>query len=181
MGCEFRSFWETSQQGLKWSGLRNLRHDESVLIHYFYNGVYIYVLASADWCGDTDELPEGYDLGESIEGNILLERDDLSYDTPSEAKDRRIKQLTDQLVDLVAVACFRLIQELAPATPLPAPQTLQEYLYPDSFTLQVLTAGGQLVCYRLHEYAIADKYPPISEDKLKAIYLDEDVPVFTPT
>jgi len=180
MGEGLASFWETSQPGLKWSGLRSLRYDGSVLIHYFYNGIYFYVLASADRRGETNELPEDYDVEDSIEGKILLERDGLCWGTPSETKDKQIEQLTDKLVELVGAACLGLIKELAPATHLPVPRTLQGYLYPDSFTLQVLTKDGQLECHRLHEYVIDDHYPPISEDKLKSINLDEDVPVFTP-
>lgn len=169
----------TPQSDPQWKGLRHVESDvRSVIIDYSHNGVTFHVLVS---CNE-EELPTGYDLDNSIEGKILLRMDDLSYGTPSEETseqiDKEIDRLQDDLIKLVSDACFILIQELAPATPPPEAQTLQDYLYPEAYTLQVLTKDQKLASHRLHDYAPPDGHPPISEDKLRAMDLDGDIPVF---
>ncbi|KAI0395642.1 hypothetical protein F5Y17DRAFT_422480 [Xylariaceae sp. FL0594] len=185
------SMQETSQLGLKMSQYRRLRYDGSVIIYYFYNGVYFRVLASADWRRETDELPKGYDVDNSTEGQILFKIEELKAEIfkieeqgldgdPQEIEDE-IEQLKNKLIDVVADTCMEMIKELAPETPLPAPRTLQEHIYPTSYTFQVLTEDDKLVCHRRDDYVIDDDYPPIPEEKLKAINLDEDVPIVNPS
>ncbi|KAI1182283.1 hypothetical protein F5B17DRAFT_421070 [Nemania serpens] len=164
--------------GPEWKGWQHVEpYLSSVLIDYTHHGVTFRVFVS---CVE-EELPTGYDIEGSIEGKILLKIDELCYGETSEQKDEEISQLQDHLIKLVGVACFTLMQELAPATPPPEARTLQEYLYPVTYTLQVLTEDKNLASHRLRDYSPPDPYPPISEDKLRAMDLDEDIPVFNPS
>lgn len=64
------------------------------------------------------------------------------------------------------------MQRLAP-TPIPAAKTLQNYLYPRVYTLQVFTEGVNLTCRTLDSNAgITDSCLSVSEDKLRTIGLD---------
>ncbi len=79
-----------------------------------------------------------------------------------------------QLTDLIVHACLPTMQRLAPPTPMPdAPQTLHSHLYPETYTLQVLTEDNKLVPRPLHKDALPPN-PPLSvpEEKLSAMGLD---------
>ncbi|KAK3309806.1 uncharacterized protein B0T15DRAFT_15229 [Chaetomium strumarium] len=74
------------------------------------------------------------------------------------------------------------MEQLVP-TPVPDNQTLHGYLYPQIYTLQVLTdfETSRLVCRPLEGHpAIPERHPPVSEHELCAMGLDlatTDVPV----
>ncbi|KAI1116431.1 hypothetical protein F5Y14DRAFT_64338 [Nemania sp. NC0429] len=169
-----------SQPSPQYTGQRYLGHGDpnqefmSIMTHYSYNGVMFYLLTSAV----EEELPIGYDLETTIEGKLLLELNDLSWGTQSVEKHVRAAQIRRELAQLSGDACFPLMQELAPVTPLPEARTLQEYLYPTAYTLQVLSKDDKLVAHRLHDYTPPDEYLPIPDEELKDLDLEEDIPVF---
>jgi hypothetical protein len=161
-----------------YTGLRYLGDDEvmSALIFYSFRGLRFTVLANAD----ESEIPPGYDFGQSVEGKILTRLSDLTWGEDTEDKDERSRYLERELANLAANACLPIMQKLAPPadSPRPEPRTLQEYLYPETYALQILTEGDRLACRRLDGYRIPDKHPPIPEAKLQEIGLDSDtIPV----
>jgi hypothetical protein len=143
-------------------------------MEYSYNGVEFRVLVSAA----AEELPTGYELEKSIEGKPLSELNDLACNISLEEEQERMFQIQREFGKLVGDACFALMQELAPATPSSEVRTLQDYLYPEIYTLQVLTKDDKLASHRLYDYAIPDRHPPLPETELKAIDLDKDIPTF---
>lgn len=170
-----------SQSGPKCTDQRYLGHVDqeflSIMTDYSYNGVTFHILTSAV----KEELPAGYDLNSSIEGKLLLELNDIHWGTQTEEKDSRTIEIHREFEKLSGDVCFPLMQELAPATPLPKARTLQDFLYPAAYTLQVLTKDDKLIARRLHNYTPADEHLPIPEEKLEAMDLDEDLTVFNPS
>ena len=169
----------------KYTGMRSLgHHGLSTVIGFSFNNVSFSIVAASP---DDDEgealLPVSYEFDESLEGKILNEIDDLSYhDTPTwpKANEEATNRLQRQLADLAADACLSTMQHLAPAQ-IPTAQTLQDHLYPPTFTLQILTEGGKLICRALDNLTgIPELHPPVSSDTLRAMNLDletTDVPV----
>ena len=142
----------------------------------FHNARFSVVAASPDDDAGETLVPEDYDFDESIEGKILNEIYDLcSYDSdkpwPQENAEPS-SRLRKQLADLAADACLSAMQRLVP-TPVPEAQTLQDFLYPPTYTLQIFTDGDRLACRTLHDYAgISERHPPISAERLRAMDLD---------
>ncbi|KAI1381680.1 hypothetical protein F4677DRAFT_399346 [Hypoxylon crocopeplum] len=163
----------------RFTGLRYLTEEYiwSVVINYSYNGVTFYVLVSA---GDK-ETPPGYELHNSIEGKILIELSDLTFGEETDEKDARSDQLQDELAKLAGDVCLPMMQELAPPTPLPEPRTLQEQIYPETYTLQVLTMDNKLICHKLDSYNVPIRHPPISAAQLQEIDLDDDIMILDPS
>jgi hypothetical protein len=170
---------ETTSPDLRYTGLRYLLQGglSSIVINFSYKGVAFHVLASAD---DKDH-PPGYDIEGSIEGEIVEDLDDLAYDDETEEKDQKRHRLHCELTSLAEEACISLMRELGPATPLLEPRTLQEWLYPESHVLQILTENGTLVGRKLDSYELPDRHPPIPEAKLLEMGLEITIPVFKPS
>ncbi len=175
------SFEDTRAQ---YTGMCSLGHGLSTVVGFSFNNVLFSVIAASP---DDDEgealLPIGYDFDESFEGKILNEIDDLSYhDGPTwpAANEEATNHLQKKLADLAADACLSTMQHLAP-TRVPTAQTLQDHLYPPTFTLQIFTEGGKLICRTLDNFTGSPElHPPVSSDKLRAMNLDletTDVPV----
>jgi hypothetical protein len=158
----------------------------SAVFAFQFNGVRFSVVAASpeDEAGGKALVPLDYKFEESLEGKILIELSDLSWGDEfspfDEARDEASERLENQLADMAADVCLTTMQHLAP-TPIPAAQTLQDQLYPQTYTLQVLTEGDKLTCRTLNGYAgIAEPHPPVSADKLLAMELDvetTDIPV----
>ena len=154
----------------------------SAVFEFHFHGVRFSIVAASpgnDAGGDA-LVPPGYRFDESIEGKILTGVTALAWDEFDKEKDGASERLELQLADMAADACFTTMQQLAP-TPLPAAQTLQDQLYPQTYTLQVFTEGGRLTCRELGAYAgIPERHPPVSEDKLRAMKLGletTDIPI----
>jgi hypothetical protein len=160
------------------TGLRYLCEDpelfNAVMLNYSYNGSQFSVLASAD------DTPHWNGLGWSDEGKTLNELNDLSWGEESEEKDIRIIALQDKLASPVGDACFPLMQELVPLS-IPEPRTLQERIYPPTYTLRVFAENERLASQKLMNFKLPAKYPPIAEAKLQEIGLDDTLPVFDPS
>lgn len=156
--------------GVRYVGLGGLM---SVVLTFHYNGVHFKVVAASpdDEAGGEDLLPPLYKFDESIEGKIMTEIADLSWGEFDEARDNACERLEDQLAELAADACLPAMRQLAP-TPIPDAQTLEQYLYPQTQTLQVLTDFGcnGLTCRPLDGYTgIPERHPPVSEDRLRTM------------
>ena len=169
----------TNQQSApQWTSLRYLHEDpelfNAVMLNYSYNGSQFSVLACAD------DTPQANGLGQSDEGKILNELNDLSWGEVSEEKDIRIEALEEKLASLVGDACFPLMQELAPLSTL-EPRTMQERIYPPTYALRVFAEDGRLASQELMNFELPAKYPPIAEAKLQEIDLDDTLPVFNPS
>ncbi|KAK4237704.1 hypothetical protein C8A03DRAFT_44467 [Achaetomium macrosporum] len=141
------------------AGVRYAGHGlTSAIFTFHYNGVHFQVVAASpeDRAGGEALVPPLYMFDES--------------------------RLEDQLAKLTADACLPTMQQLAP-TRIPDAQTLEQYLYPQTYTLQILTNFGRggLTCRSLDGYpGIPERHPPVSEDSLRAMELDletTDVPV----
>jgi hypothetical protein len=169
----------TNQQSApQWTGLRYLHEDpelsNSVMLNYSYNGSQFSVLTSAD------DTSQGSGLGQSDEGKILNELNDLSWGEVCKEKDIRIEALEDKLAGLVGDACFPLMRELSPLST-PEPRTLQERIYPLTYALRVFAEDRRLASQELVKFELPAKYPPIAEAKLREIGLDDTLPVFDPS
>lgn len=102
---------------------------------------------------------------------------DLTWGEWSDEKDIRSQALEKQLGGLIGEACLPLMQELAPFS-IPEPRTLQERIYPPTYSLRVFAEGGRLASQVLTDFEFSVKYPPIPEDKLQEIGLDDSLLVF---
>ncbi|GAP90045.1 putative protein kinase-like [Rosellinia necatrix] len=145
----------------------------SVMIDYSYQGALFSVLASSN----PNDLPQDYDLDQSIEGKIITEIHDLSYDPPTEEKDEKKTKLHDKLAELASDVCFPLMRGIAPKSPLPKPRTLEEELYPPSYVLQITTEDDKLIARKI-DYERPVRFPPLSDQRLQEIAPDLEVPVF---
>ncbi|KAI1364571.1 hypothetical protein F5Y08DRAFT_353394 [Xylaria arbuscula] len=145
----------------------------SLFMRFAYHGVQFDVLVSSD----PNLLPRGYDFNQSIEGKILREYDDLTYGTPRDEKDDRMDALANQLGELASDACFPMMQEIAPCSPLPEPRTLAEQLYPPGHTLQ-MTRDGETLGSRTIDYEHKEEYPPLTEEQLRKVSLNPNAPVY---
>ncbi len=158
----------------------------SAVFAFQFNGVRFPVVAASpeDEAGGEALLSLDYKFEESIEAKILMKLSDLAWGDElspfDEARDEASERLEDQLADMAADVCLTTMQHLAP-TPIPAAQTLQDQLYPQTYTLQVLTDGDKLTCRTLDGYTgITEPHPPVSADKLLAMELDvetTDIPI----
>lgn len=141
----------------------------TLVLTFHYNGVHFQVVAASpkDEAGGEALLHPLYKFGESIEGKILTELDALSWGEFDEARDEASERLENQLAELAAEACRPAMQQLAPNL-IPDAHTLEQYLYPQTHTLQILTdfGCGRLTCRPLDGYTIPESHPPISEDRL---------------
>ncbi|PMD16208.1 hypothetical protein NA56DRAFT_709014 [Hyaloscypha hepaticicola] len=108
---------------------------------------------------------------------LACPKDTLSVTGWSDEKDIRSQALEKQLGGLIGEACLSLIQELAPFS-IPEPRTLQERIYPLTYSLRVFTEDGRLASQVLTDFEFSVKYPPIPEDKLQEIGLDDTLPIF---
>ncbi|KAL2128606.1 hypothetical protein VTI74DRAFT_8944 [Chaetomium olivicolor] len=153
----------------------------SAVFAFHFNGVRFAVVATSpeDETGGEALVPSDYRFGESIEGEILTELSELAWGEFDRARDEASEHLEQQLAQLAADACLPTMQHLVP-TPIPDTQTLQDYLYPQTYNLQVLTGseGEKLTCRALDGYAgIPELHPPVSEDRLRAMGLDLETTV----
>ncbi|KAI0534186.1 hypothetical protein GGR58DRAFT_483607 [Xylaria digitata] len=139
----------------------------SLVCQYMYHGFRFDVLASEK----DEDHPEGYDFSQSIEGKLLWEYEDLTYGTPTEEKDQKMKKIRNHLASLVSNACFSFMQKTAPPIPLPEPRTLEEELYPPTYTLQVLTKGDQLSSHPI-DFKSPERFPPVSEQQFRALGIE---------
>ncbi|KAK4152396.1 hypothetical protein C8A00DRAFT_16297 [Chaetomidium leptoderma] len=161
-------------------GTSYVRHSDSSIVFSFTfnNALFSVVAASPDDEAGGALVPTDYNFDDSIEGKILDEILDLSVhdgDGPwNTAKQEATRRLKKQLADLAADACLPTMRRLAP-TQIPAAQTLQDNLYPPTYTLQVLTEGDKLTCCTLDDYTgIPERHPPVPEERLRAMELDLD-------
>ncbi|KAK3294166.1 uncharacterized protein B0H64DRAFT_181096 [Chaetomium fimeti] len=156
----------------------------------FNGGCFVTVLASpTDEAGGEALVPADYQFDESIEGKILTELTDLTWGTVEEVmtKKKEIKRLEQQLGELVADVCRPTMHRLM-HTPIPEAQTLEDYLYPQTYMLQVVTdsAGDNLACRTLDgpgHAGVPELHPPISDERLRGMGLDleaTDIPVVKP-
>ena len=163
------------QSAPRWTGLRYLEDVNELYnpatVNYSYNRSTFSVLACPK------DTPQGIGLGQSDAGKILKEMHDLSWGEWSDEKDMRFQVLEPQLASLIGDACFPLMQELAPIS-IPEPRTLQERLYPPTYTLRVFAEDGRLASQELTDFEFPAKYLPIPEAKLQEIGLDDTLPVF---
>ena len=170
----------TNQQSTPhiYTGLRNLCEDpelfNAVMVNYTYNGSQFSVLAN------TNDASHGTGLGRSDEGKILNELNDLSWGEESEEKDIQMTALQNKLASLVGDACFPLMREIAPLS-IPEPRTLQERIYPPTYTLRVYSEDERLASQELTTFELPAKHPPIAEANLQEIGLDDTLPVFDPS
>ena len=147
----------------------------SVCAKFSYRGVEFHILASAE---DKDH-PRGYDFGQSIEGRILKELSELSFEEDTDERDDKEEERLGELTRLAEEASLPLIRKLGPAVPLPQPRTIQELLYPEIQGLQILTEASRLTARKIDSYTPQDNHPPISELKLsKQGGLGPTIPVF---
>lgn len=148
----------------------------SIVFDFIFNNVrFSIVAASPDDEAGGPFVPTDYDFEDSIEGKILDRILDLSVhdgDGPWEnAKREETRRLKRQLADLAADVCLPTMRRLAPIQ-IPAAQTLQDELYPPSYTLQILTEGDKLTCRTLDGYTgIPERHPPVPEARLRVIGL----------
>ncbi|KAL2199419.1 hypothetical protein P885DRAFT_67446 [Corynascus similis CBS 632.67] len=125
-------------------------------------------------------VPAGYRFDESIESKFLIKLAELAWGDFDLARVQASERLERQLAGLAIDACLPTMQRLAPSS-IQGAQTLQDYLYPQVYTLQILTEGENLTCRSLNNDAI----PPedrrsVSEDRLRAMGLNittTDIPV----
>lgn len=159
----------------RFTGLRYLDEGDiwSILINYSFNGATFHVLVSAE----EEELPMGYALHDSIEWKFLDRLNILSFGEDTTDKDAENEQLEDELAKLVCSACTSLMRELAPLVALPEPRTLEEQLYPPTYTLQVYTEDKKLTSKKLDGYNVPFRHPPIPVAQLQECQLGDDVPV----
>jgi hypothetical protein len=151
------------------------------MLTFQFNGASFYVVAASpeDEVGGEALVPLGYRFDESLEGKILTELTDLTWGEFDKARVEASKRLEKQLADMAADACLTTMQRLAP-TPILAAETLQDHLYPQTYTLQILTEGGKLTCRTPDGYTGTPELQPVSEKRLRAMELDietTDVPV----
>jgi hypothetical protein len=164
----------------KLTGVRNIGDGlvSSVLFRYAYNGIFFSVLAASpdDEAGGEALTPTGYDFEQSIEGKFLIKLSDLQWGEFDAARDAQSEDLENELAKLAGDACLPLMRKLAPV-PFPEPRTLQEWLYPQTYILQILTKDGKLICRQLDSYAgLTERHPPVAEDKLRAMGLSLEQP-----
>jgi hypothetical protein len=165
----------------RYTGTTYVRHSLSSLVFGFtFNNVrFSVVAASPDDDAGEALIPVDYDFDDSIEGKILDEIVDLSVrdgDGPSDAaKQQATKRLKRQLADLAADACLPTMRRLAP-TQIPEAQTLQDALYPPTYTLQVFTEDGKLTCRTLDDddTVVPEHHPAVPEERLRAMEPDLD-------
>ena len=154
----------------------------SAVFEFRFNGVRFSVVAASPGNDASGYalVPPGYRFDESIEGKFLAGVTNLAWGEFDKKRDDASERLELQLADMAADACLTAMQQLAPS-PLPAAQTLQDHLYPQTYTLQVFTEGGRLTCRVLDGYTgIPERHPPVSEDKLHAMKLaleTTDIPI----
>ncbi|KAI1291241.1 hypothetical protein F5Y03DRAFT_377292 [Xylaria venustula] len=148
--------------------------EASLLCRYLYHGFRFDVLASSL----DDDHPEGYDFEESIEGKLLYEYEDLTIGTPTEEKDNRLYEIRDTLGSLASDASFPFMQKIAPSSPQPKLGTLEEELYPPTYTLQVLTKEGQLSAHVI-DFKGPEGYPALSEQEFLALGIE--TPIYSPS
>ncbi|KAK3896520.1 hypothetical protein C8A05DRAFT_39941 [Staphylotrichum tortipilum] len=147
-----------------------------------FNGVHFNVVAASpkDDAAGQGLVPLGYRFAESVEGKFLTELAELAWGEFDQARMEASDLLQQQLASLLADACLPTMRRLAP-TPIPAAKTLQDYLYPQVYTLQVLTEGDHLTCITLDSDAgIPDEYQSVPKDRLRTMGLDietTDIPV----
>ncbi|KAH6857123.1 hypothetical protein B0I37DRAFT_301085 [Chaetomium sp. MPI-CAGE-AT-0009] len=151
-----------------------------------YNGVRFHVVAASpedeNEVGGEALVPSHYKFDESLEGKVMTKISDLSWGDFDEARVTASERLADEFAKLAADACLPTMQQLAP-TPIPDTQTLEQFLYPQTYTLQTFTdfERNRLTCRTLDGYSgIPERHPPISEDGLRAMGLDfetTDIPV----
>lgn len=121
-------------------------------------------------------IADDYPFEESIEGPFLMRLDELTWGGFDVARLAESDRLKRQLASLIIDACLPAMQRLAPPILQPAvPETLHGYLYPETYTLQVLTKDNKLVSRPLHKDALPPNPPlSVSEEKLSAMGLDID-------
>ncbi|KAH6850504.1 hypothetical protein B0I37DRAFT_390598 [Chaetomium sp. MPI-CAGE-AT-0009] len=173
----------------RYTGTTYIRQSfSSLVLGFVFNNVSFFVVAASpdDEAGES-LVPVDYDFDDSIEGKILDEIIDLSdYNGPGPedaAKRQATRRLKRQLADLAADACLPIMRRLA-LSQITVEQTLQHYLYPPSYALQIFTEGGKLTCRMLDDNTvIPELHPPVPEERLRAIGLDldtTDLPVVKP-
>jgi hypothetical protein len=121
-------------------------------------------------------VADDYPFDGSVEGPFLTRLEALTWGDYDRARLDESDRLTRQLADLIVDACLPEMQRLAPPlAPLTAaaPETLHGYLYPDTYTLQVLTEDSKLVSRPLDKDTIPPTPPlSVSAEKLSALGLD---------
>ncbi|KAK4041378.1 hypothetical protein C8A01DRAFT_14839 [Parachaetomium inaequale] len=168
----------------KLTGVKYIGHSlvSSVVFSYAYNGVWFSVLAASpdDEAGGEAILSAGYKFDQSIEGKFLIQLSNLQWGEFDAARDAQSEHLENELAKLGGNACLPLMRELAPV-PIPEPRTLQEQLYPQTYTLQILTEDGKLTCRQLDSYAgLTERHPPVAEDKLRVMGLGAEPTINVP-
>ncbi|KAK3290436.1 uncharacterized protein B0H64DRAFT_378648 [Chaetomium fimeti] len=156
----------------------------SAVFTFQYNGARFEVVAASpeDEAGGEALVPPLYKFDESLEGKALTEISDLSWGEFDETRDKATERLEKEFAKLAADACLQAMQQLVPI-PIPDTQILEQYLYPQTYILQILTdfERTKLTCQTLDAYAgLSDRHPPISEDELRAMGLDletTDIPL----
>jgi hypothetical protein len=145
------------------------------IVRYNYHGAKFLVLLASpdDKPARTQLIPPGYDFSQALEGLVLNELDDMhSAGFATASEEAQCRGLEREFAACVGVAALPLMQRLA-SSPVPAPQTLQEELYPPTFALQAFTADGTLVCREIDAIsAFPDRHPPVQEARLRAAGID---------
>jgi hypothetical protein len=141
----------------QYTGTSYVSHSVASIVFGFTlnNASFSIVAASPDDEGGDALVPADYNFDDSIEGKILDEIIDLSVHDGdgvwSTAKQQATRRLKKQLADLAVDACLPTMRRLAP-TEIPPAQTLQDTLYPPTYTLQVFTEDGKLACRTLDDF-----------------------------
>lgn len=138
-------------------GVRRVGEDGTLVFMFRFNRVRFEVAAVHydEEAVGISLVVDDYPFEESIEGPFLTRLTELTwggYDVARlDESDRLERQLANHIID----ASLPTMQRLAPPTPLPAvPETLHGYLYPQTYTLQVLTEDNKLVSRPLHRNAL---------------------------
>jgi hypothetical protein len=159
-------------------GVRYAGEDGTLVFMFRYNRVRFEVAAVHydDEAVGMTLVADDYPFEESIEGPFLTRLGDLTwggFDVERLAESDRLKR---QLADLIIDACLPAMQRLAPPIPLPdVPETLHGYLYPQNYSLQVLTEDNKLVSRPLQKDVLLPDPPlSVSKEKLSAMGLDID-------
>ncbi|KAL2139344.1 hypothetical protein VTI28DRAFT_5306 [Corynascus sepedonium] len=110
-----------------------------VLIVQFNDVRFFIVAADPDDDGVGQALvPAGYRFDESIGSKFLIKLAELAWGDFDLARVQASERLERQLAGLAIDACLPTMQRLAPS-PIQGAQTLQDYFYPQVYTLQILT------------------------------------------
>ncbi|KAK3299666.1 uncharacterized protein B0H64DRAFT_389253 [Chaetomium fimeti] len=147
----------------------------SVMLTFEFNGVNFFVVAASpdDEAGGETLVPPGYRFEESLEGKMLAELTDLTWGEFDKGRIEASKRLEKQLANMAADVALTTMQHLAP-TPIPPAETLQSHLYPQTYTLQILTDGSKLTCRPTPAgyTGIPELTRSVSEERLHTMGLD---------